>query len=94
MARVTIGTRDFVIAMRSGMPCKADIAAVTFETRAVLNADFGCRIRAEPDHRWPLLAAPNSSRVRATGAMTGLALQLTVPERTSRIGRHRMLAAE
>jgi hypothetical protein len=49
---------------------------------------------AELEDRRSFLAAADPRRMRATRAMAGLALQLTVAERTSGIRRHGVFAAE
>jgi hypothetical protein len=60
---------------------------MTVEAQGILHV-------AKLEDRRPFLAAPDPCRMRATRTMAGLALQLTVAERTPGVGSYGMLAAE
>ncbi len=94
MADVTISACNFIVVVRPAVPSETNFAAVTIETHTVLYIDGCLFVRSEFDDRRPLLSAPHPGRVCSAWSVTGLALQLAVPERTAWIGRHRMFGLE
>jgi hypothetical protein len=87
---VTVDTGDLIDRMRAGVPAEADIAVVTAETLAILIFDR-CRTgRTEERNCRSFLPAANPACVVTTGPVTGLALQLAVTERATRIVRVRV----
>lgn len=91
---VTVGASNVVFAVRPTMPGKTLFALVAVQAHAILLGDRRRRICGEDNNGRALLTAPYSASVCAAGSVAGLALQLSMPKRTARVGRHRMLAAE
>jgi hypothetical protein len=89
------GARDVIRVVWPAMPAETNVRRVAFEAHTVLCGCRGRRVRTEFDERRrALFPAPNSGGVESARAMTGLALQLAVAERSTTVTRNGVLAAE
>ncbi len=88
MADMTVGAGDLIIIVGSTVPAEADVRIVAIEAVVVLYGDLGFLVRTEFDDRRAFLATPDSRGVGSARTVAGLTLQLSVPERATRIGRY------
>jgi hypothetical protein len=91
---MTTGAADFIVVMRAAVPRDPGIGCMTTEAHTILRCDTGGRVCGETDDRWSFLSTPDPAGMRSTGTVTGLALQLTLTERATRISRHAVLCPE
>jgi hypothetical protein len=91
---VAVDAGDFVHRVFAGMPSETDVTGMALEALSVLCLDAGGAGRVEKRRRRSLLATPHSTRVLARRSVASLALQLAVPEGTTRIRGHGMFRAE
>ena len=94
MANMAIGTRNFIVIMRTAVPPETNVIAVTIEAHVVLHQDIRFFVRSKFDNWRPLLSTSNSAGVFAARSMTGLALQLSVAKRATRISRNTVFGFE
>lgn len=88
VADVAIGAGNFVVVMWPTVPAEADVRIVATKANVVLRAYFGFLMGTEIDNGRTFLAAPDSRCVCSARAVAGLTLQLSLPERATRIGGH------
>ena len=88
VAYMAISAGNFVNVVRPTVPAEADIGIVATQAHIILDIDFGFLMRPKRDHRRAFLAAPYARRVCAAGSVARFALQLAMPKRAARIGRH------
>ncbi len=88
MADMTVGAGDLVVIVGATVPAEADVRIVATKANVVLRAYFGFLMGTEIDNGRTFLAAPDSRCVRSARAVAGLTLQLSLPERATRIGGH------
>lgn len=94
VAAVTICTANCFIGVGATVPAGAQVRIVAIQTHAVLHIRQGGVVRGKRNQAGAFLAGPDAARMRATGAVTSLALQLAGPERTVRIGRNGVITTK
>ncbi len=91
---VTAGAAQAVVVVRAAVGREPHVRIVAAEAHAVLRLDAGGGVRVEVDDVSHLAVDLLHARMRAAGAVAGLALQLAVAEGPARIGRHSVFRTE
>ena len=94
MDNMAIGTGNFIVIMWAAVPPETNVIAVTIEAHVVLHQNIRFFVRSKFDDWWPFLSASDSRGVLTARSMTGLALQLSVAKRATRISRNTVFGFE
>ena len=95
MAGVAICARYLIDVVVVAVPAETRIRCMAIDALGILGVDRSRRVLPENSTRsGPFLTAANSACMVARGAMTGFALQLSVPKGSIRIGRVRVSPLE
>jgi hypothetical protein len=91
---VAIRTGDLLHIVRAAVPRESKVVLVAVCAVTVLLENRGHTVCTESDDRRLLLTTPNTPGMRTARAMTGLALQLAMRERCTRVSSYGVLAAK